>query len=482
MEANIGVRPKSARTKVVATIGPASRAPGRLCELIRTGADIFRVNMAHGQRSEHEQVIHDIRQASGQVGKVVGILVDLAGPKIRLGQLFRDPTECSVGDEFRFARGIQSRSEHEFVSNYDALIDELSVGDQVMLADGTVSMRVTEKTADEVCCRVAGGGQVRSRQGINLPGVALSVEAMTEKDLADAEWVAGMDVDFVSLSFVRTSDEVHRLKGILKQHGSSALAIAKIEKGEALEQLDQIVLAADGIMVARGDLGVEIDIAETPAAQKRIITTCQQQACPVIVATQMLDSMQHSRRPTRAEVSDVANAILDGADACMLSGETAIGDFPIETVSMMSRVMVATERLLLDRADASGPVPALTGVHPITSATVHGAVEIARQLHASLMVIATHGGATARVKSKLRDSIPVVAVSDSAHTLRQVSLYWGITPLPDAPVTNGPELRRFIDQWGRAAGLLTTGDRVVYVTVSDFVSNAHNGVVVQEVE
>ena len=482
MELNIASRPRSARTKIVATVGPACREPARLTEMIRKGVDVFRLNMAHGQCDQQEQVIHDIRRASDEAGRLVGILVDLAGPKIRLGQLFQDPTECHAGDEFCFARGSTARAERELVSNYEALIDELSVGDQVMLADGTVSMSVTQKSADQVRCRVTGGGLVRSRQGINLPGVDLSVPAMTEKDLADAEWAARMDVDLISLSFVRSADEVYRLKQLVQHHGSAALTIAKIEKGEALKQLEQIVLAADGIMVARGDLGVEIDLAETPAAQKRIITTCQQQARPVIVATQMLDSMQHSRRPTRAEVSDVANAILDGADACMLSGETAIGDFPVETVEMMGRIMEATERLLLHRADASPPVPALTGVHPITSATVNGAVEIARQLHAALMVIATHGGATARVKSKLRDGIPVVAVSDSPQTLRQLSLYWGVTPLPGAPVTNGPELRRFIDQWGRTAGLLTTGDRVVYVTVSDFVSNAHNGVVVQEVE
>ena len=473
---------KPFRTKIVATVGPACRQSSQLAELIHRGVDVFRVNMAHGEREQHEQVIRDIRQASKESQRLVGILVDLAGPKIRLGQLFEDPTECLPGSEFHFVRGTVPASRRDLVSNYARLVDELSVDGEVMLADGTVSMRVTEKLSDHVRCEVVGGGVLRSRQGINLPGANLSVAAMTEKDLADAAWAAQMDVDFVSLSFVRTAEEVRGLKSLLRDHGSLALAIAKIEKGEALQHLEEIVLAADGIMVARGDLGVEIDLAETPAAQKRIINACQLQARPVIVATQMLDSMQTSRRPTRAEVSDVANAVLDGADACMLSGETAIGKFPAETVAMMSRVMQATENLLLHRSDLNQPVPALTGVHPITAATVQGAAEIARQLHASLMVIATHAGATARLKSKLRDAIRVVAVSDKTPTLRQSSLLWGITPLPGAPVANGPELRRYINQWGLSNGHLAAGDRVVYVTVSDFVSNAHNGVVVQEVE
>jgi pyruvate kinase len=234
-------------------------------------------------------------------------------------------------------------------------------------------------------------------------------------------------------------------------------------------------------MVARGDLGVEIDVAETPVAQKRIIEICQNYARPVIVATQMLDSMQNSRRPTRAEVSDVANAILDGADACMLSGETAIGRYPVEAVSTMDRVMQATERFLLDLSRLDPPVNALTGVHPITAATVKGTSEIARQVDAKLIVVATHGGSTARVMSKHRDVIPVVGVSDSSRTLRQMSLFWGINPLPDAPVARGPDLRNFIDRWGRETGLLKTGERVVYLAVSDFVTNAHNSVTVQEV-
>jgi pyruvate kinase len=260
------------------------------------------------------------------------------------------------------------------------------------------------------------------------------------------------------------------------------LVIAKIEKGEALEHLDEIVLAAGGIMVARGDLGVETDIAETPVIQKRIIEVCQQLAKPVIVATQMLDSMQDSPRPTRAEVSDIANAILDGADACMLSGETAIGKFPRESVDMMHRVMLSTERTLERTQGEHIPIAALSGVHPITAATVYGASEIASRVNAKLIVIATKGGGTARIKAKFRSAIPVVGVSDNEATLRRMTLFWGILPLPGAPVGDGPALREFIDNWGRASGVLVKGDRVVYVTGSDVIAHAHNVVVVQEVQ
>lgn len=474
-------RLKSFRTKIVATVGPACESVETMARLLAAGVDVFRINMAHGTRASHEQILANIRVASRMAQRVVGVLVDLAGPKIRLGQLVEDPLNCLVNDELTFVRGDHGSAPKELVSNYEKLIDELEVGDRVMLADGTVSLRVLAKDAESARCLVDGPGTIRSRQGINLPGVRLSIPAMSEADLDNARWAASSGVDFISLSFVRTPDEVRQLGSVIRECGADSLVIAKIEKSEALDCLADIVLAADGVMVARGDLGVEVDFAQTPIAQKKIIRTCAQYAKPVIVATQMLDSMQHSSRPTRAEVSDVANAILDGADACMLSGETAIGKYPVEAVETMARVMAATESMLLEHEDWETPVPALTAVHPITAATVTGADQIARQLHAALLVIATHGGSTARVQSKLRHMTPIVGVSDSAATLRRLCLFWGVTPLPSAPVNIGPQLRQFVEEWGKANGTLQAGDRVIYVTVSDFVTRAHNGVVVQEV-
>ena len=469
------------RTKIVATVGPACRAPGKLAELVRAGVDVFRINMAHGTRAQHEIEIHDIRQTSQEVGRPIGILVDLAGPKIRLGELFQEPTECKFGSEFRFVRGTSSTAANIFTSNYERLIDELSIGDSVMLADGTVGLSVVDKQRDSVTCQVRAAGSVRSRQGINLPGAKLSVPAMTADDWTNAEWAAKHEIDFVSLSFVRTPDEIQELKKHLAHQRSTAMVIAKIEKREALDNLESIVEASDAIMVARGDLGVETDVAEMPLAQKRVIACCQKFLKPVIVATQMLDSMTHATRPTRAEATDVANAILDGADACMLSGETAVGDFPRETVEMMNRILFATERGLLDSQPREPPVAAVSGVHPITAAVAYGASRIASQLYAQLMAIVTRRGGTARVKSKLRDCIHTVAVSDNEGTLRQMCLFWGITPLSVPQVTNGAELRQFIEQWGKQDGILKSGDRVVFVTGSELVAHAHNVVVVHEV-
>ncbi|MBW3596274.1 MAG: pyruvate kinase [Planctomycetes bacterium] len=471
-----------ARTKIVATVGPASRGATMLAELIAAGVDVFRINTAHGDRAEHQQAVSDIREASQDVGRPVGILVDLAGPKIRLGELFQDPMECEEGAEFRFIRGDSPAGRYELTSTYPQLIDELDKGDRVLLADGAVGMKVVAKTADAAVCRVEAAGEIRSRKGINLPGVKLSTPALTDADRDNARWAAETEADFVSLSFVRSPDDLSDLKSLLRDAGSDALVIAKIEKPEALDRLDEIVHISDGVMVARGDLGVEIDVAETPAAQKRIIAACTKLQKPVIVATQMLESMIEAKRPTRAEATDVANAILDGADACMLSGETAVGRYPRETVRMMNRILLKTEQLLRDAPPQPPPVAAVSGVHPITSAVVYGAARIASQLFASLVVVVTRSGATARVKAKQRDFIPTLAISDSPATLRRMCLFWGITPLPDAPAHDPPELRRFIDQWGIRDGCLRAGDRVVFVTGSALVESAHNVVVVHEVE
>jgi pyruvate kinase len=409
----------------------------------------------------------------------VGVLADLAGPKIRLAALPQDPLECRLGEELRIVRG-ECGGAGELCSNYEPLVDELSVGDRVLLADGTVGLEVIEKEADAVRCRVTGPGIVRARQGINLPDVALSAPSMTEADRTNAIWAAESGIDFVGLSFVRSPDAVHELRALLRERGSPALVIAKIEKPEALARLDEIVSASGAVMVARGDLGVEVDVADIAVVQKQIIRACRRHHKPVIVATQMLDSMQHSGRPTRAEVSDVANAILDGADACMLSGETAVGEFPRETVRMMRRIMVSTERLLaegLPYEEGTG----VGGVLPITKAVVEGASEIARRLDARLVVIATGSGATARVRAHRRDPIPTIGVSQREGTLRRMCLLWGVTPVAGAPVADRAKLRAFVDAWGREQGILHDGDTVVFVTGSEVVRHAHNLVVVYEV-
>jgi pyruvate kinase len=469
------------RTKIVATVGPACRSPEMLAKLIRAGVSVFRLNTAHGNQEQRAAVLADIRKASAEVGIEVGVLVDLAGPKIRLGELHTDPTECIPGETFRFVRGDKPQAADELTCTYTSLIHELQVGDSVMLADGTVSMAVVGKSNDEVRCKVIGGGLIRSRQGINLPGAKLSVASLTEADMANALWAAKNDIDFVSLSFVRSPVNVLLLKELLQAQGCKAWVIAKIEKPEALLHLKEIVAAADGVMVARGDLGVEIDVAEIAVAQKRIVNECQVQGKPVIVATQMLDSMHHNRRPTRAEATDVANAILDGADACMLSGETAIGEFPVEAVETMNRIALATEPLLGESGYQLKEVQP-HDVHPITAAAVRATSLIAEQLNAKLVVVATRGGGTCRMRSKQRDFVPTIGTSDSLSVLRRLTLFWGVTPLAGAPVHDGPALRAFVDDWGRKQGLLRKGDTIVFVTGTNFYPMAQNLLVIHEVE
>ncbi|MCO6455730.1 MAG: pyruvate kinase [Pirellulaceae bacterium] len=469
-----------ASTKIVATIGPASWHPQILAGLVEDGVDVFRINMAHGTRAEHDEVLASIRDAAQQHGRPVGVLVDLAGPKIRLGDLVRSPLPVAEGDEFTLVRGEVARQPDELTTTYASMIDELDRGDVLFLGDGQVSMTVVDKTAESARLRVTQSGEIRSRQGLNLPGVRLSAPALTEADRDNAVWAAERGADFVSLSFVRTAAEIHLLKKLLRDHRSPALVIAKIEKREAIESLDEIVAATDGVMVARGDLGVEIDVARTPVVQKQIIDACRRLWRPVIVATEMLDSMQRQRRPTRAEATDVANAILDGADACMLSGETAIGQYPREAVRMMNRIMLATEEMLPAQDNSRWPATR-AGVHPVTSAVVQGATTIADRVQAKLMVIATRSGATARVKAKLRSRFPTLGVTTDNATLRQMCLYWGIIPLAGAPVDNPPALRQFVDAWGLAEGSLEAGDLVVFVTGTGLVAGAHNLVVVHDV-
>lgn len=470
---------KQVCTKIVATVGPACASPEKLAELIEVGVDVFRINTAHGTRAEHEQTLADIRQASRTTDFPAAVLLDLAGPKIRLGKLVIDPLVCELGDRISFIRGQTSAAGNELTSTYENLLDELKVDDRVMLADGTIALKVDQLAPDRAECVVTASGSVRSRQGINLPGVKLSVPCLLPRDVDNAIWAAKNGIDLISLSFVRTAKDVQTLKNLLADYESNALVIAKIEKPEALEQLDEIIDVADGAMVARGDLGVEIDVAETPMAQKRIIRVCKEKVKPVIVATQMLESMHHSSRPTRAEVSDVANAILDGTDACMLSGETAIGDYPVKAVEMMNRIMLCTERELFQHSPRDQH--AIAPVHPITTAVTDAATNIAESIGAKLIVIATRSGNTACVKSQNRSRIPTLGASESIETLRRMNLFWGIKPIPVEQLDDTPAFINTICHWARKNAGLTSGDNIVFVTGTGVFAKAHNLVVVHTV-
>lgn len=467
-----------ARTKTVATIGPASNSPEVLQKLIENGANVFRLNMAHGNRENHTECIQRIRQVSQSVGMPVGILVDLAGPKIRLGQLASEPLHVETGHELVFVRGDQADDPNKLTCSYERLIDEVKTGDTIVLADGALRLEVLDSQADQLVCRATDGGTIRSRQGVNLPGTELSVPALGEIDKDNAVWACQNGADFVSISFVRNAKEVQELRDLLTENDSDAQIVAKIEKREALENLDSIVAATDVVMVARGDLGVEIEIEKTPLAQKRIIKTCLQHSKPVIVATQMLESMHSSRLPTRAEASDVANAILDGADACMLSGETAIGEFPVESVKMMQRIKIETETMLQGRAsriartehDQAWSIPA---------AVIYGTAQIARRVDARLVFIATAGSELPLMKSKQRDYVPTVCMTDNPRFYQRMSLYWSVIPVL-AERLDAQSLLDFIRQWAAESGGLKSGDRYVTVMDTEILPGIHDTVLVAE--
>lgn len=471
-----------ARTKIVATIGPACDSAESLAKLIELGVDVFRINAAHGTQADYAQKLSNIIEARRITGFRAAVLLDLSGPKIRLGKLFQDPLEVSPGAELTFVRGETVNAAHEMCSNYERLVDEVREGDSILLADGIIALQVIDKQRDSFKCKVLTAGTIRSRQGINLPGVTLSVSSMLPTDIENAIWAARNDIDFVSLSFVRSAQDVLSLKNMIGSLNSRALVIAKIEKREALQNLDSIVDAADGVMVARGDLGVEIDVAETPVAQKRIINVCRSKLKPVIVATQMLESMHENRRPTRAEASDVANAILDGADACMLSGETAIGKYPAEAVETMNRIMMYTEKMLDGRTNStsiSGIDP--NQVDPITSAVTFRASNIAEEIGAKLVVVASRSGGTAWLQAKQRSYVPTLGISDNEATLRRMCLFWGIMPLWVESVENIQALIERVTAWGQESGVLTKGDRVVFVSGSGIFEKTHNLLFVHQI-
>ncbi len=475
-----GQRPS--QTKIVATIGPASDGVESLVKLIQAGVDVFRINTAHGDRAEHDRHLAAVREASEKVGVPIGVLVDLAGPKMRLGELPGGQIRCATGDQLRFVRGDTIRDSDEVTTTYEPLIDELTAGDRIMLADGTVSLIVEHVGADEAVCRVIQPGTVRSRQGVNLPGVKLSVPALADVDRSNATWATQNDVDFLGLSFVRSPEDILDLKSLIASVGGATQVIAKIEKPEALEQLEEIVAVTDGIMVARGDLGVEIDIAEMAVAQKRIVAACNRWRKPVIIATQMLDSMTHSRLPTRAEATDVANAILDGADACMLSGETAIGEHPVDAVQMMHRIALATEPIYRDRPPLPEPDLAHSTVDDITEATVYAASRIAAQLDAKMVICASTEGETARTLSKNRNFVPTVGVSNSEATLRRMCLYWGVIPVRNAPTDDAKTLLDHVIARGQDVGYVHGGDRIVLITGTRLIDRGQNAILVHEVD
>ena len=479
-------RQKIVKTRIIATIGPASESEAVLRELVASGVDIFRLNFAHGEHSWLEGQLQKIRRISEELACPVGVLGDLSGPKIRLGEIVGGDVQCHEGAEFRFIRGTESTVPDDLTCTYEPLIDDVRTGDRILLADGTVAMTVLEKASDLswIRCLVTQPGKIRSRQGVNLPGVALSTPSVTEKDRRDLQWALQHRLDFIGLSFVRQAEDIQLLQQLIAGQNPAVtpLIVAKIEKAEAIANLESILQVTDAVMVARGDLGVETEITRVPILQKHIIQRCNTLRIPVITATQMLDSMQASELPTRAEVTDVANAVIDGTDAVMLSGETAIGQHPVQCVRMMDRIAAEAEPLVIPHDPPDINSEDSRRARPITEAVTRGAISAAEYLQADLIVVATVTGRTALALSRHRGHVPILAITDREEIARRMCLYWGVTPILSKQVrTSAEALMQIVLQWGRQHDMLRSGSKVVIVGHTNWLGDAHDLVMVQEI-
>ncbi|CAB4341310.1 MAG: pyruvate kinase [Actinobacteria bacterium] len=428
------------RAKIVCTIGPAVESVEKIAELVDAGMNMARLNLSHGDYAEHQSRMDMVRAAAKKANKPIAVLVDLQGPKIRLARFADGPHELSRGDIFTITTDEIEGSKERVGTTYKGLPGDCKPGDYILIDDGKVTVQVSEVKGNDVITKVIQPGMVSNNKGLNLPGVAVSVPALSEKDIADLRWGLKAGADFIALSFVRSAADIKDVHKIMDEVGARVPVIAKIEKPQAVENLQEIVDAFDGIMVARGDLGVELPIEEVPMVQKRCVTLARESAKPVIVATQMLDSMISNSRPTRAEATDCANAVLDGADALMLSGETSVGDFPIETVQTMARIIEHTETVALDQIPPLKHSPATKG-----GAITKAATEVGLTVGAKYLVAFTQSGDSARRMSRLRSPIPMLAMTPDVGTYNRLALSWGVEPMLTAVVNHTDEMVMQVD-------------------------------------
>jgi pyruvate kinase len=447
--------PIDRRTKIVATLGPASDSRERLRALLEAGVNAVRFNLSHGTHAEHSERAWLVREIASELGRPVALIADLQGPKLRIGEL-AEPVVLRTGDQIVVC-AEEAASDSELPIAPAVIGDVLKQGHEVLIDDGLVRLRVDDVDAGRATCAVVVGGVVSSHKGVNLPGVPVPIPSLTRKDVADLEWAVETGADFVALSFVRSPADVRDLRALLEQAGSHAHVIAKIEKAEAVDVLDDILTETDAVMVARGDLGVEIGPALVPLVQKRIIQKALERGKPVITATQMLETMIHSPEPTRAEASDIANAILDGTSAVMLSGETAVGEYPVEAVAYMDRIARAVEPSL----DYRHELPEANENPTIGQAMSNAACDIAEALQAKAILVPTFTGRTANAVARLRPRRPIVALTHVDWAMRQLALEWGVTPLLISETSDVEELWRLAVGAAHDAGIVESGDRVV---------------------
>ncbi len=455
------------RTKIVCTLGPATRSPEVIAALIDAGMAVARLNMSHGDHEVHRQTFETVRRVAAERRRQVAILIDLSGPKIRLREIEGGSFVLAHGDKVTFVRGEFAGKPQALTTTYDSFLDDVNPGEPIFINDGAIRLNAIEKSASGLTCVADVGGVVSSRKGINLPGTNVSSPALTPKDLADVDFGAALGADIFALSFVRRREELDDLRARLNALGSSAQIVAKIEKPQALQRLPEIIDASDAIMVARGDLGIELPVEKVPLHQKAIIRACRDALKPVIVATQVLESMIEHPTPTRAEVSDIANAIEDGCDGLMLSAETASGKYPLEAVKVMANVARDVEKVLAQRVSPAEFLNLQAG-DALRKAMVLGAAMIADPLGAKFIVVRSESGVTARYLSKVRGTIPILVAHPEPAVLRRHALLWGVLPVQTAEQgSESPGMDEELATLARAIlneGLVLTTDRIVVVS------------------
>jgi len=449
------------RAKIVCTLGPAVESPEKVRELIAAGMNMARLNLSHGSYEEHQSRLDQVRAAAAEAGVPIAILVDLQGPKIRLARFKDGPHDLARGDIFTITTDEIEGTKERVGTTYKGLPGDCKAGDRILIDDGKVTVEVTAVKGNDVITKVIEPGTVSNNKGINLPGVAVSVPALSEKDMDDLRWGLHAGADFIALSFVRNADDIKDVHRIMDEEGIRVPVIAKIEKPQAVDNLVSIVDAFDAIMVARGDLGVELPIEDVPLVQKRCVELARDAAKPVIVATQMLDSMITNSRPTRAEATDCANAVLDGADALMLSGETSVGEFAIEAVQTMSRIIQRTEEGGLERIRPLKHEPRTKG-----GAITKAAVEVGAIVGAKFLVAFTQSGDSARRMSRLRSPIPILALTPDHGTYNRLALSWGVEPMITPVVSHTDEMVKQVDGLLLESKRTTIGDNVIIVAGS----------------
>jgi len=447
------------RTKIVCTIGPACSSEECLKDLIRAGMNVARLNFSHGTHEEHAQTIEAIRKLSAKLGQPIGILQDLSGPKIRIGQIAAGRVTLTPGRTFVFTTRLVAGDEHEVTLPYPEVVEQAKRGKTIFVDDAKLQFRVLAKTGTDVLTKVVVGGELGSHKGASLPGAKITAPSATEKDLADLELGLRQGVDWVAASFIRSPDDRKPFDSVMDRVGIHRPIIAKIERPEAVARIDAIIAAFDGVMVARGDLGIELPIYDVPMTQKMIIRKCNAAGKPVITATQMLDSMMGNPRPTRAEATDVANAILDGTDATMLSGETAAGSYPVESVKMMARIAARTERSIRYADYLKERTRQAAG--SVTEAIGQATAELAADLKVAAVITCTATGTTARLVSKYRPPAPIVAAASRPETVGMLTLLWGVLPVLSPETRSTDKMIDAAVESAKGTGLVKPGDTVV---------------------